>query len=198
MMLMYHRMKKCGVQARNYKNGDKMKHLLLANMIMMALCSAAYAGFLLSPGGEFTSGNQPAQSEINTALSSLGISNLLYKDNVGGSEEGAFASYYTTVYSNDPSDPKDALITWDGGDFITGGYLLVKDGNHSPAWYLFDIGSWDGKETLQLNDFWPNGGAISHVSIYDGGMNPVPEPSTMILFGAGIACLVGYARRKRK
>jgi hypothetical protein len=175
-----------------------MKHLLIANMIVMALCSAAYADLILSPGGEFSSGDQTAQSQIDATLSSLGISNLLYKDNVGGSEEGAFASYYTTVYSNDPLDPKDALITWDGGDFITGGYLLVKDGNQSPAWYLFDIGSWDGQETLQLNDFWPNQGAISHVSIYDGGMNPVPEPSTMLLFGTGIACLLGYARRKRQ
>lgn len=175
-----------------------MKKVYLAAIIALALSGTANA-LILTPGGQLYSGNETGQAAIDLALIGYGIdpNTELYKDNVGGLEEGSFAMYYTTTYFNDPLDPKDAEITWDGPGKITDpDYLLVKDGNQEPAWYLFDINGWDGMETIYLNDFWPRQGAISHVTIYGGGgSNEVPEPTTMLLFGAGLAGLAGLRRK---
>ena len=79
-----------------------------------------------------------------------------------------------------------------------GVYLLVKDGNHEPAWYLFDLMNipsgvgWNGTDTIEVTSFWPNGGAISHVSLY--GPTAVPEPMTLILLGFGLLGLAGIRR----
>jgi len=122
----------------------------------------------------------------------------LYKQNVGeASDSGFFSASYTTTFSNTGSDPSDALIDYVGGDFITDpGYLLVKDGNQDPAWYLFDISTWNGTDDIDLTGFWPGNGAISHVSIYGG--DPVPEPATMLLFGIGLVGIAGLGRNRKK
>lgn len=120
-----------------------------------------------------------------------------YKQNVGGSEEGPLAGSYQTTFSNTANDPSNASIVWTGGAFLTGQtYLFVKDGNQSPAWYLFDLTAleWDGQETLNLSGFWPGNGAISHVSLF-GGFSTVPEPATLSLLGIGLFGLAALRRR---
>lgn len=122
----------------------------------------------------------------------------LYKNNVDSGEENKpFKDSYNTAYSPDPNDPENALISYVAGmPVISCGacYLVVKDGNHDPAQYLFDISSWNGTENLEINGFWPNQGAISYVAIYSGPTR-VPEPGTLAVALFGLAGVV-FGRRR--
>ena len=146
------------------------------------------------------SGGQTSNAQILATIESLhpGLVEY-YKSNVDdGSETGSFAGDYSTMFSNTPTDPANATITWDGTGIIScpDCFVLVKDGNQNPAWYLFDLATfnWNGMDDIVLTDFWPNQGAISHVSIMG---SPVPVPAAVWLFGSGLLGLVGVARRKR-
>lgn len=145
-------------------------------------------------------GDQNNQSQINTAIAPIiGSAGQLYKQNVGGSEEGSLAGSYETTFSNTSNDPQDALIHYVGGPIVGGtAWLLVKDGNQSPAWYLFKLTDWDGMEDLVLKGFWPANGAISHVTLYgeeEPGRSVPDAGSTLALLGVCITTL-GYARRR--
>jgi hypothetical protein len=116
-------------------------------------------------------------------------------------ESGSFASSYQTTFSNSSTDPEDALIDYISGSRITGSriFLYVKDGNQSPAFYIFDISTWNGTDNLELTDFWQGGGAISHVSILRTPGTNVPEGGATIAL-LGLACTalgVGYRRTKK-
>ena len=129
------------------------------------------------------------------------------------SESGTYqANYGTTFYPS--KDATDATIfREDVSDYIdcTACFIFVKDGNMDPSWYLINIGNWDGIESIYVEGFWPDNGAISHVTLYgiesdDKGLcspdNPacntpaVPIPAAVWLFGSGLIGLVGIARRK--
>lgn len=116
---------------------------------------------------------------------------LLFK--VDEDEEGSFAAYYSGSFSD-----SSGTITWDGPNFISGSpiYLIVKDGAHGH--YVFDLVTlgWDGKETINLSGFYPEEGAISHLSIWGCGGTTVPEPGTLTLLGLGLLA-GGLAWRRR-
>jgi len=109
-------------------------------------------------------------SAILRAISGwVGTDTESYKDDQGESEsESGFAKrWYSTTYNRQSSR---AEIIWDGATdpYITGPtYLLVKGRKDKPAWYLFDISSWDGKSSISLLGFWPRKGPISYVSIFN-------------------------------
>ena len=146
-------------------------------------------------------GTETSTSDIVDVIEGLysGITEVYKADQVDDAlpaEGGSFAANYTTVFSPDNNDPEDALITWDGPASIDcpNCFVLVKDGSQDPAWYLIGINGWDGEMDLDLQNFWPAQGAISHVSIWT---QPVPVPAAVWLFGSGLLGLVGIARRKR-
>ena len=77
-------------------------------------------------------------------------------------------------------------------------FIIVKAGNNfsihrydpsasSGEWnigYLPDAGNSDSPATL------------SHMSAYNGGSTPVPEPATILLLGSGLLGLVGHSRKR--
>jgi hypothetical protein len=144
-------------------------------------------------------------AEVAGIVGYAGVLEILYKSNVEGGEEEPFAGSYSTAFLNTSGDPADAKITYDGPSAITGSplYLLVKDGNHEPAQYIFDLNdldldnnpataaySWNGLDELYLQDFWPSKGAISHVSIYRGTGTSVPDGgATVALMGLALGGL---------
>ena len=127
----------------------------------------------------------------------------LYKSDFGGdhvtTDSGPHASSYDTLFNESFLDPNDAVISLTlGGDAIVCGtcYLYVKDGNHDPYWYVFNISGWNG-ETLDLDNFWAaGGGAISHIEILGTTAN-VPEPAISALLGIGLLGMIGVSRRRK-
>ena len=190
-----------------------MKKILVSFVAMMFLFVPMAFGLSIMPGMQMDEGpigtdpNQSSNKLLTDYLyDTYGLENPLYKADVGNEksdwltvESGALMGSYETTFSNSEFDPSDATISWvSGTPFVNApAYLVVKDGNTSPYWYLFNLTSldWDGMEDLVLTGFWTGNGAISHVELY-GTRSEVPEPATLLLFGAGIAGLALY-RRKR-
>jgi hypothetical protein len=188
------------------KRTTKMNRMaLLAPLAMLSLTPLAANALLITPSTApcgvatclLATGNQTGQAHIDIAIAGLlSGSTEIYKQNVGGSETGSVAGSYLTTFFNTPTDPAGATIEYVGGPVASATHLLVKDGNQEPAWYFFRL-AWNGLETITLENFWPNNGAISHVTLYGGTPTTrVPEPGTMGLLGAGLLAF-GFLRRRK-
>jgi len=190
--------------------------LLMVFCALLLMASPANAIIItITPDTTFnwtgTSPQNPDAEDIATIVEYTGTLVELYKQDQGAlADVGSYAPSYKTTFYNTPDDPEDATIEHVGGPYITGDpiYLLVKDGaSNDPVWYIYDMlqldldknGSyeyaWNGMDTIELKGFWPNQGAISHVSLY-GTKQQVPEPATMLLLGAGLIGLAGFGRKK--
>jgi hypothetical protein len=183
----------------------------LAAAVLLAAVPAAHAVLLLTPTTAGVIGQDfgPANCEpgcVNTVFGLSGSNalvnptDLLYKGNLGGADEGSFAASYSTVFSNSAGDPEDALISYISGPSIAcpGCYLAIKDGNQDPSYYFYNLAAWNGTEAIQLDGFWPQQGAISHVSIWGKVVNQVPEPGSLALLSAALAGLGAFVRGRAK
>ena len=157
-------------------------------------------------------GGLKGQADQIEALVGLPPNSLdeLYKANVESSvvEEGSanVVASYTTEFDLTSTDPTKAVITWDGPYYFneTPKYLHVKDGDHDPSDYLFDISDWNGTDTIELINFWAAAtGAISHVSIFASDIDMtepagglvVPEPTSFLVWSVlGLLGVVAYRR----
>ena len=137
------------------------------------------------------------------AITGLAGLDVIYKSEEPSSEVGTFKDYYSIVYNG--ADPSDATISWTGSGsdpFISETPLVldVKDGNQIPAHYLFNLSSipWDGKETIELKNFWPGKGSISHIALHAGTTTKVPDGgATALLLGIAVLATGLVSRRTR-
>lgn len=183
----------------------KLGKKIAISLAVAALCLNSVHALSITPATmpQWT-GVENGTSKMFDEIAGKGITlgTEIYKQDQGaGSDAGSLAGYYTTTFFDTPTDPSGATIaqTVAGAPApsVIAKYLLVKDGKHSPAWYLFDLEAlgWDGMETLSLTTFWPGGGAISHVSLH-GARTSVPDGgATAALLGLG---MLGLAAIRRK
>lgn len=190
-----------------------LKLLAASSLVALGFASAPAHAVLTIDPATGTAINQTSNCNAACLQSLIGggiTFSELYKDNQGGSEEGALLGSYMTTYG---AGNLTATISYTGGDAMTCGtcYLLVKDGNNAPNQIYFNLTTlgWNGTESIFISNplIWPNGGSISHISLFGkssevctrpGGCFPqIPEPGTLALFGLGLLGLVAARRRSR-
>jgi hypothetical protein len=156
----------------------------------------------ITPANAFASGPQTANPQVLAAAAAACGCTLTsqYKQDNGGGETGPLVNSYNATFS----PAADSLqITYTGGSSVgPTAWLIVKDGNNSPGWYLFNLTAlgWNGTDTINGTGFWPNQGGISHVELFGNTSpppTPLPVPSPLVLLGSGMLGM-GIARRKRQ
>lgn len=96
-----------------------------------------------------------------------------------------FGFYYEVVSAGYTFYTDSAFNTQDAGvEHITTAY---NENTKGVFIYLEDLLSTDPNIDWDWQD----------MTVYGDDLQPVPEPATMLLFGAGLACLAGLARRKK-
>lgn len=154
----------------------KIKLILLSGIVVLALGMSAPSANALS----FT----PTDA-LSTDFPNLNNVNIEYLQKNGGAEDGNLAGSYATQFTTVAGIGGAFRITYDGVPDATIGCgvcgLLVKGANGQEA--VFSLKGWDGKESIIGRGFGNSGSAITGVGI----VSRVPESSSLLLLGAGLA-----------
>jgi PEP-CTERM motif len=186
-----------------------LKPLAVAAGALFLSMSAQAAVLSLTPStlGVIAADLGSSNCEAGCIYTAFGLTNapgtaddlvLYYKADVSpAAESGSFASSYETTFANTSTDPADALIDYISGASISCPecYLAIKDGNQNPSYYFYNLTGWNGTDDISMTGFWPQQGAISHVSIWGraddggsggGGGGNAPEPGSLALVGLAL------------
>jgi hypothetical protein len=116
-----------------------------------------------------------------------------YKYDVGDDFEPGIAGPLDITKSQ---DGKTGTWSVEGQNDLYVSFYSVKASNEF-AFYLVDPaaakGDWTTRHLLAGKNSQPG---ISHLSVLADPGTPIPEPTTMLLFGTGLIGLAGLARRK--
>ena len=97
-----------------------------------------------------------------------------------------FKNIVEEYWASNKTEVEGDYKTWVFDNLLGVEYLKVKAGKQTELFYVGDVGT--GSFT------WEGTKGLSHFST----VNPVPEPSTMLLIGTGLTALVAIKRRKLK
>ncbi|HEY3476160.1 MAG TPA: hypothetical protein VGK56_16215 [Anaerolineales bacterium] len=183
------------------KRGSTFLGAVLGAVVLLGVGSTAHAVSVspLNFDWTTTTTSNLNSAGIGTVTGFTGLS-LLYKSDFGGGEDGSLASSHNTTFSSPggvDDGPSAFTVSYVSGAFASCPtcILVVKDGNHNPAQYLYNLGNWNGTEQINGSGFWLNGGgAISNVAVWGTG-SAVPVPGTSLLFGLGMTLFAGWHRK---
>lgn len=181
-----------------------MKRLFLAFFVML---------FFLSPSIVFSSTIYNAKFTYQDSIyqdyyymisidDSTRITNIVNYS--GFTQTDVFASFDYSFYAKDHSLINSGSGTYHRGQPMTcqmqltgtGISLYSDDDNYGDSYY------WNWGIGLSANDSSPLGaptpaGATLKLDAYEAVISPVPEPTTMLLFGLGLISFAGISRKKQ-
>jgi hypothetical protein len=146
-----------------------------------------------------------------------------YAHNVSFSPEAAWlnSAFLDVTFTGNQANSTEAWFIYELGDlsdtqnpkykYISlgkiGGFSVYTGENYDWATQTFDLSAiiagvsgsnWSVSFSVDENTLGENESMFIASSTLRGDYEPVPEPSTILLFGVGLAGLVGYSRKRAK